>query len=622
MTDYAFFLSKQGVHDKELKEQLQARLHRPVFTKEAWADPKFQEAIVVASALRKVLTPQQMKAQMGDEAWSNSVLIEQFMSDSPGDPEKAADAYLVAMNRQKDMPALKGAKPHRLETQEAMTDILSGNLPGHDPNMTGIMGYGSKAEDAVHTGQLQYEFEKQYGIEIARGIAHPAALKLAKEKVAANTRFFGNELVWTGGTDLNETLGMPAGSTDADLQKAWEHFAEGLGIDAGASHFTIVGQYGWITDANGVPIEEAGLLPLTMIGNAYEQKLRDDRENREARDLEDKMNDVAGNNRSLETSLNVRTGFNDDAQILADGTTLADFKASDEEGRLLIRKQYEQEHRTWLQNMATPFVQFVQDVKAGKFKGEAAERFKTVANDATLANLAAPDKPVSDSTVANMREVDRRAGAAKADSDALLRSRGGIPDELAAAHTQVEKPKGQSLTGDLYSSRDDYEGAQATEAEGDDAQAFKQEQQIKEHEGFRGAPYDDSVGVKTVGYGRNLEANPITKAEWKAIGGKRDLSKKPLTEQEADVLFQNDLKRAKKDAASIAGYSKLSATRRGVLVDMAFNLGKSRLSKFTKFLKALKDGDYTAAAAEMRDSKWAKQVGARADRLIEMMEKG
>jgi lysozyme len=39
-------------------------------------------------------------------------------------------------------------------------------------------------------------------------------------------------------------------------------------------------------------------------------------------------------------------------------------------------------------------------------------------------------------------------------------------------------------------------------------------------------------------------------------------------------------------------------------------------------LAALEQGDYETAAKEMLDSKWARQVGDRANRLAKMMEDG
>ena len=52
-----------------------------------------------------------------------------------------------------------------------------------------------------------------------------------------------------------------------------------------------------------------------------------------------------------------------------------------------------------------------------------------------------------------------------------------------------------------------------------------------------------------------------------------------------------------------------------VIVNMCFNMGAPRLSKFKKFIGGVNAGDWNTAAVEMMDSRWAKQVGVRADRL-------
>lgn len=57
-----------------------------------------------------------------------------------------------------------------------------------------------------------------------------------------------------------------------------------------------------------------------------------------------------------------------------------------------------------------------------------------------------------------------------------------------------------------------------------------------------------------------------------------------------------------------------------ILVNMMFNLGRPRLSKFKNFKIALDKSAWGFAAIEGRDSKWHKQVGNRAERLMVRME--
>jgi lysozyme len=128
-------------------------------------------------------------------------------------------------------------------------------------------------------------------------------------------------------------------------------------------------------------------------------------------------------------------------------------------------------------------------------------------------------------------------------------------------------------------------------------------EQIKIDEGFRGQPYECTAGKITIGYGRNLDDNPLTK-------------------KEAEYLLRNDLEKISKEAAKLPYYSELDPYRRGVILNMLYNLGMTRFLKFKNMNKALAMKNYYLAAEEMLDSKWADQVGDRATRLAKIMRNG
>ncbi len=129
--------------------------------------------------------------------------------------------------------------------------------------------------------------------------------------------------------------------------------------------------------------------------------------------------------------------------------------------------------------------------------------------------------------------------------------------------------------------------------------------QLKRHEGFSSKPYICPGGYLTIGYGRNLDANGITK-------------------EEAERLLRNDIEQAELDAFKFLGQNveSMSAARRGALINMAFNLGAARLGAFEKFRAALLDKDWERAAKEMEGSKWYSQVGNRAKQLVIQMRTG
>ena len=131
------------------------------------------------------------------------------------------------------------------------------------------------------------------------------------------------------------------------------------------------------------------------------------------------------------------------------------------------------------------------------------------------------------------------------------------------------------------------------------------EAQLIEHEGMEERPYLDTVGKTTIGVGRNLDD-------------------KPLTQDEILYLLRNDIADARQDACEIVGevFTDLSTIRQNVVIDMAFNLGRTRLWKFKRFLYHLRRGEYQTAAHEMIDSKWYRQVGNRGKTLVQMMKKG
>lgn len=136
------------------------------------------------------------------------------------------------------------------------------------------------------------------------------------------------------------------------------------------------------------------------------------------------------------------------------------------------------------------------------------------------------------------------------------------------------------------------------------SQTDKLKQQIKLHEGVEYRAYEDTQGILTIGVGRNLED-------------------RGLSEDEVDYLLNNDIKICVKELkGSFDWYDDLDDIRKRVLVDMMFNLGMPRLKGFVKMLEAIESGAWGAAAEEMLDSTWARQVGSRADRLSEMMETG
>ena len=114
------------------------------------------------------------------------------------------------------------------------------------------------------------------------------------------------------------------------------------------------------------------------------------------------------------------------------------------------------------------------------------------------------------------------------------------------------------------------------------------------HEGFRSKPYQDSLGVWTVGHGLTY----ITETESKEIVRAR-----------LHVLYSRwEIMRP-----------NFSFTVLDVLTEMSFQMGFHGVLNFKKMLAALDADDYALAADEMLDSRWAKQTPGRAQEMSDII---
>jgi lysozyme len=130
------------------------------------------------------------------------------------------------------------------------------------------------------------------------------------------------------------------------------------------------------------------------------------------------------------------------------------------------------------------------------------------------------------------------------------------------------------------------------------------ETQLMIDEGFRSNPYKDTVGVLTVGYGRNLDNVGISK-------------------DEAYYMLQNDIKKVRLELSTkLSFFKNINEVRQEALINIAFNLGTNGLLKFVNTLRLLNQSKYTEAAQELLKSDWASQVGDRAVRISNQIKYG
>ena len=120
----------------------------------------------------------------------------------------------------------------------------------------------------------------------------------------------------------------------------------------------------------------------------------------------------------------------------------------------------------------------------------------------------------------------------------------------------------------------------------------------------RHMPYEDSVGKMTIAFGRNLTDQGVS-------------------DSEAESMLWNDVQEAIKELEdNLPFFNDLSEPRRNALIDMRFNMGLTRFMGFKKMLDAFERKEYGTAAHEALDSKWAGQVGSRAQRDAKMIREG
>ena len=144
-------------------------------------------------------------------------------------------------------------------------------------------------------------------------------------------------------------------------------------------------------------------------------------------------------------------------------------------------------------------------------------------------------------------------------------------------------------------------------------------------EGLRLQVYKDTLGIDTVGIGRNLEDRGITKEEldWMDIPTIDHVYEWGITEADAVYLATNDVQIVEEELVRAHPcVDRLDSVRQLILVDMAFNMGVPRLCKFKKMWAAVEAEDFPTAAKEMLDSRWAKQVKGRATKLANAMHNG
>lgn len=128
-------------------------------------------------------------------------------------------------------------------------------------------------------------------------------------------------------------------------------------------------------------------------------------------------------------------------------------------------------------------------------------------------------------------------------------------------------------------------------------------EKIEREEGFVSTVYLCPAGKQTIGYGFNLEAQPMPK-------------------EVADLWLRILIDDIRERLSKYDWYNKLNADRKTVIIDMCYQMGMSGVFNFENMIDALEAGNYETAAYEIMDSLYAKRHRNRAKRNSDAMLTG
>jgi lysozyme len=121
------------------------------------------------------------------------------------------------------------------------------------------------------------------------------------------------------------------------------------------------------------------------------------------------------------------------------------------------------------------------------------------------------------------------------------------------------------------------------------------------HEGLKLLPYECTAGKLTLGVGRNIEDRGISKE-----------TAMQMLDEDIEICLNELMER-------LNYFETLPTEVQETLVNLCFNMGISRLMKFQLMLGAMEAGQYELAAKELLDSRYARQVGKRAEELADIL---
>ena len=136
-------------------------------------------------------------------------------------------------------------------------------------------------------------------------------------------------------------------------------------------------------------------------------------------------------------------------------------------------------------------------------------------------------------------------------------------------------------------------------------------EELKVDEGCVYQIYNDHLGYPTFGIGHLV--NGHDKEHGWSVGT-------DVEEDRVEEVFEQDVQIVLSDCEILyPDFYDLPEEAQLIIANMMFNMGRPRLSKFKGMKRGVDSKDWNAAADEMVDSRWYRQVTNRAERLVQRM---
>jgi len=142
--------------------------------------------------------------------------------------------------------------------------------------------------------------------------------------------------------------------------------------------------------------------------------------------------------------------------------------------------------------------------------------------------------------------------------------------------------------------------------------------QLELHEGRKNKIYKCTAGKRSIGVGHNIDAKGLPD-DIEAFLDDNGY----ITDEMIDRLLDDDIADASADVKRLYPMSySFSEARRFALVDFLFNVGITTARTFTNTNKAINEERWDDAANGLLASKYARQVGKRAQTIARMLREG